>query len=317
MFRRDLWEPDYKKTGDGYSRRQVGSVVAALGLDVRSETFSDYLILCPFHNNRNTPACEVQKNKGLFFCFSCGERGTLIDLVMRVNGCNLFEAMRFVDAYKTDDDSEADPFETDEPSTVELSLIAGLNNTALASTEAMEYFDYRGITEESVKDFMLGYSPKMGMVTIPVRNEDGSFSGFVGRKASKTEKAFKNSTGFKRKFCLFNLDNCLDSSYVFVFDATFDAIRAHQLGFPAVATMGGVTTEQALMLGRYFGTIYVVADNENGRPDSASENNFSKTKSVARKSVHMVELPSSYKDIGNMPDEEIIELLTNTISEWR
>jgi DNA primase len=241
----------------------------------------------------------------------------MTDLVMRVNKCNMFEAMRFIDAYKTDEELDPHLFETDEPSSIETSMIVSLNNMALDSAEAKEYFDYRGITEESMREFLLGYSPKLGMVTVPVKNEDGSFAGFVGRKASRTEKEFKNSGGFKRKFCLFNLDNCLDSTHVFVVDATFDAIRLHQLGFPAVATMGGLTTDQAMMLGKYFGTIYVVADNEGGVPDLTSERNFSKAKSVSRRSVSMVRLPSNYKDVGVMPDDEIRELLNKVIEEWR
>lgn len=316
MLRGDIWKQGHQKSSDSYTRSQVRSVVSALGLDVRSETGSDYLILCPFHNNTHTPACEVQKNKGLFFCFACGERGTLTDMVMRVNSCNLFEAMRFIASYASDEAVEEDIFETDEPSTIEASLIVGLHNNLMKSDKGKQYLLDRGITEDSMQEFLLGYSDKQDMITIPVRNEDGSYSGFVGRKASKTIKEFKNSSGFKRKFCLFNLDNCLDSAVVFVVDATFDAIRLQQLGFPAVATMGGLTTDQALLLSKYFGIIYIVADNEDGEPDTASKNNFLKAKNVARKTVNMLQLPSKYKDIGQMQDEEINDLITRE-TDWR
>lgn len=316
MFRGDIWKPGNQATAGGYSRQQVRSVIAALGLDVKSETGGDYLILCPFHNNVNTPACEVQKNQGLYFCFACGERGNLLDLVMHVNKSNLFESIRFIAQYESEDGAEEDPFEDDVPSTVSPTLISALNNNAVESEEAKEYFAYRGITEESIKTYLLGYSPKLNMVTVPVRNEDGTFAGFVGRLRSKTEKAFKNSSGFKRKFCLFNLDSCLDGSTVFVTDATFDAIRLAQLGYPAVATMGGLTTDQALMLGRYFGTIYIVSDNgPDGKPDHTSQRNLEKARAVSRKSVSMIDLPPEHKDVGSMSDTEITEVI-NKQTGW-
>ena len=60
------------------------------------EIDSHYLIYCPFHYNVNTPACEIDKQNGLYICFSCGENGKLLDLVMRTTGRNYFEAMRTI-----------------------------------------------------------------------------------------------------------------------------------------------------------------------------------------------------------------------------
>ena len=35
------------------------------------------LALCPFHDNRDTPSFTMSLSRGIYFCFSCNEAGTL------------------------------------------------------------------------------------------------------------------------------------------------------------------------------------------------------------------------------------------------
>ena len=37
---------------------------------------------CPFHYNVNTPSAEMNTMKGVFFCFSCGAGGSVIDAAL-------------------------------------------------------------------------------------------------------------------------------------------------------------------------------------------------------------------------------------------
>jgi hypothetical protein len=81
-----------------YSPAHIKSVLKSLGLNVTGETSNDFLCYCPFHSNRHTSSFSVSREKGAFICFnpSCGEAGTLQELVKRITNKNEFEAMRFI-----------------------------------------------------------------------------------------------------------------------------------------------------------------------------------------------------------------------------
>ena len=81
-----------------YTPNHIKSILRSLGLEVVGETGNDFLCYCPFHSNRHTSSFSVSREKGAFICFnpSCGEAGTLQELVKRVLNKNEFEAMRFI-----------------------------------------------------------------------------------------------------------------------------------------------------------------------------------------------------------------------------
>lgn len=315
MFGRDLLRKSDYELRSYYTEYQVKSVLNAIGVDVASETTDDFLIFCPYHNNSRTPACEVHKEKGLFVCFSCQERGELIDLVAHMQNTNFFEAIRLIDSFatSTDDFNLDNILQDEEEFEFDQDLIKRLNDECITSTNAIEYFKYRGITLQSIKDFSLGYSDKMNMVTVPIKLVNGKWGGFVGRLASKDEKRFKNSNNLPRGKTLFNLDKVTHSSEVFVVDASFDAIRIHQCGFPVVATLGGLTRAQAEILNRYFSVVHIIADNKNGKPDETSIKTTERAKKQIKGFVDMVTWPKEYKDAGEMTDKMIDEVLSSVL----
>jgi hypothetical protein len=87
---------------DTYSPTHVKSILNGLGLKIFGETYNDFLCLCPFHGNRNTPSFSVSHTKGLYLCFnpSCDASGTILELVKEISHRNDFEAMRFIQSCK-------------------------------------------------------------------------------------------------------------------------------------------------------------------------------------------------------------------------
>jgi DNA primase len=51
--------------------------------------------LCPWHDD-STPSLSVDKTKGLYNCFGCGESGDIFTLVEKMKGCTFSEAMEFL-----------------------------------------------------------------------------------------------------------------------------------------------------------------------------------------------------------------------------
>jgi hypothetical protein len=54
--------------------------------------------LCPFHDDKN-PSLSVDRRKGLYNCFGCGESGDVFDLVQRMKGIPFPEALTFLKSY--------------------------------------------------------------------------------------------------------------------------------------------------------------------------------------------------------------------------
>ena len=50
-----------------YTEEQVERTLNGIGIDIVSQTESNFMIFCPFHNNSRTPAGTISKEKGLFF----------------------------------------------------------------------------------------------------------------------------------------------------------------------------------------------------------------------------------------------------------
>jgi len=300
---------DRRNNSGSYTQEQIKRVLAGSGIQVESEVDSDYIIFCPFHSNSRTPAGEVDKRTGIFFCFSCHHITDLIELVMHFSNRTYFESVRFIKSKETESNLEIEVMnrlvEKPEYSQFDEVLIQRLNQQAIESPRAMRYFSNRLITEDSVEKFKLGYSEKQDMVTIPVSAPDGMLVGFVGR--SVEGKDFKNTPGLPKSKLLFNLHRTKTAEKIFVVESSFDAIRLSQVGIPAVATLGSnVSNVQVELLQKYFNNIFVVADN-----DEAGGNMKTKMINKLGSRVSTIEIDKKYKDIGDMSDDAIKKLETS------
>jgi DNA primase len=264
------------------------------------------MIFCPFHNNHRTPAGEVQKDSGMFFCFSCQKSADLLELVMHTSGRTYFESARFIKSKEklTNLATEIDKvlIKEEQYKTFDELIIKRLHNNLVSSERAKNYFNYRKIKKDSCIKFALGYSEKQDMVTVPVHSPDGVPLGFVGR--SIEGKDFKNTPGLPKSKTLFNLHRVKKYDKVYVVESSFDAIRLDQVGLPAVATLGAnVSSKQIELLQKYFNNIIVIADN-----DEAGGNMKDRIVEKLSSRVSVIKLNNQYKDIGDMPDDELSNL---------
>ena len=289
-----------------YTEEQIRRVLNGAGLDIEAEFGNDFIIYCPYHNNTRTPAGEVAKDSGLFFCFGCQTTKNIVELIMFTSSRSYFETVRYIKSKEQQSDIQAivgkalyappDFVQYDEL------LIKRLNKQALDAPKAMNYFNSRRITKESVIKFDLGYSEKQGSVTIPIHSPDSMCIGFVARTIEG--KDFKNTPGLPKSKVLFNLHRVKSSSIVYVVESSFDAIRLDQVGFPAVATLGAnVSVSQIRLLEKYFNNVVLIADN-----DEAGSIMKDKLVEKLNHLVTVISLDKKYKDIGDMEDDEIKKL---------
>ena len=188
----------------------------------------------------------------------------------------------------------------------------------ITTSPGKEYFLSRGINQQSIIDFGLGYSSNMNMVTVPVHSPDGMAIGIVGR--SIEGKSFKNSTNLPKSKTLFNIHRAKKiGDHVIVVESSFDAIRVHQAGFPnVVATLGGfLSKEQHSLLNRHFNKITVMTDaDQAGRDLGKSIATKLKFKDLLWASCEYGKIyPHDAKDAGDLTDEEIKACIKNSVSD--
>ena len=295
--------------GNTYTPNQIKRVLSGSGLNIEKEAESEYIVFCPFHNNHRTPAGEINKYSGLFFCFSCSKTSDLVELVMNCSGRTYFESVRFIKSKEIETDIVSDIVSklVDKEEFIEFdeSIIFRLNTQGLLSEKSIEYFKKRKITKESVIKFKLGYSENQNMITIPIYNHDSICVGFVAR--SIEGKDFKNTPGLPKSKVLFNLNKVKTASRVYVVESSFDAIRLDQVGLSAVATLGAnVSSKQIELLKKYFSDIILIADN-----DEAGEKMKDRLIGKLGGMLSIVSIDNRYKDIGDMEDYDIINLDKN------
>jgi DNA primase len=294
------------KTNNIYTEDQIRRVLIGSGVNIETEFGNDFIIFCPYHNNSRTPAGEVAKDSGLFFCFGCQTTKNLEEFVMHMSNRTYFETVRYIKSKEQEHNIEMlvnkKLIALPEFVQYDESILDRLHDQLLLSDIAKSYLDGRKITMDSMKKFSLGYSEKQGMVTIPVESPDGMKIGFVGR--SIEGKEFKNTPGLPKGKVLFNLHRVKSSSIVYVVESSFDAIRLDQVGFPAVATLGAnVSISQIRLLEKYFNNVVLVADN-----DEAGSIMKDKLIEKLGSLVSVITLEKQYKDIGDMDDQSIRNL---------
>jgi len=142
-------------------------IAAVVGRKVKlTRRGREHLGLCPFHNEK-TPSFTVSEDKAFFHCFGCGAHGDVIGFVMQSEGLSFPEAVERLAGEAGLQVPRASP-EARESQRRRSGVLEVLEAAAewfaaqLAGREGAEARDYltrRGLTEDSVAAFRLGYAP--------------------------------------------------------------------------------------------------------------------------------------------------------------
>lgn len=333
---------------DQYTDGQVEAVLNDIGIDVRFETDTNLLCLCPFHRNTDSPSFSVSKSTGLYLCFSpiCNERGTLMKLIEHVTKANPFVAKRLIKSHEKPGGSiirqVEDLLSSPESLPVFDAEVMNRMRDDLWGSKGEKYMvEKRKLSPQTLSYFGVGYSIRNDLVTIPLHDWNGNLVGVIGR--STEGKRFKNSDKLPTSKTLFNVHKAkkMQGPLVIV-EAAIDAMRIHQAGHPkTVATNGGFFTEwHKQLIDRYFDDIIIMTDDDD--PDD-HRNPYCKKcsntclghnpgRALGEKIVkelpynkirwasysHHVIFPNNAKDPGMLDDDEIMTCIRNSISsiEW-
>ena len=168
-------------------------VVEIVGQFVRlKKRGANYIGNCPFHHEK-TPSFSVSASKGIYKCFGCGKGGNSVTFIQEHEKLTFPESIRWLaDFYKiTLEETERSPEQAIHQQVEESLRI--LNEFAttyfqdtLLSDEGVaigqSYFKQRGLRQETIDKFRLGYCPESGDAFYKEANSKG-YNGELLEKA--------------------------------------------------------------------------------------------------------------------------------------
>lgn len=130
---------------------------------------ANYIACCPFHNEK-TPSFYVSPAKGIFKCFGCGKSGTAVGFVMEHESLSYAEALKFlaakyhIEVQEKEETAEEIALRQRNESLLLVSDFAGkFFQESLATEEGRSigyaYFRSRGLEDETIRKFGLGWAP--------------------------------------------------------------------------------------------------------------------------------------------------------------
>ena len=130
---------------------------------------SSYFGLCPFHNEK-TPSFSVTPSKQMYYCFGCGAGGNVYNFIMEYENYSFGEALSHladragVELPKIEYSREAREKAEQRANLLEINKLAAQYFYYQLRREggkaAYRYLTGRGLSEETIRKFGLGYSDK-------------------------------------------------------------------------------------------------------------------------------------------------------------
>jgi DNA primase len=130
---------------------------------------------CPFHSGgqEKTPSFTVDPEKKMYYCFGCSKGGSIISFIMEMEKISYPEAIKILASrmgielvYEQDgrtiQETEADQTKKEQLFELYRRTSVTFHHFLTGKPEGRPFFDYiisRGITEEMIERFRLGYAP--------------------------------------------------------------------------------------------------------------------------------------------------------------
>lgn len=129
--------------------------------------------LCPFHDEK-TGSFTVSPSKGIYKCFGCGAAGHAVNFVMQIDQCSFVEAVKkiankyHIEIQERELTAEEQQRQDDKESMFVVNDFCNrwfqsqLWDTPEGQAIGLAYFHERGLRDNIIRKFQLGYSPEKG-----------------------------------------------------------------------------------------------------------------------------------------------------------
>ncbi len=158
------------------------------------KTGVNYRALCPFHSEKS-PSFFISPNRQIWHCFGCNRGGSIFDFLMEVEGIEFGDALKILAQKAGLELKKEDPWlKTERQRFLEICEIAccffqkQLEKSKTGS-QVKNYLSKRGLTEESIKKWRLGYGS----------NNWQALSDFLVGRGYKREEIIKTGLAVKKE----------------------------------------------------------------------------------------------------------------------
>lgn len=176
----------------------------------------------------------------------------------------------------------------------------------------------RGIEERYQRALRIGYDREKKAVSIPIFDKYGRLVNIKFRSVTSKVFWYYGKNPVREHLYLLDLVMKKQSKRVFLVESEIDAITLFKNGFPAIAVMGSSMTkhQKQLILDSGIETLVLATDN-----DRAGER---LARSIHKELggllvVEQMSFPEQYKDVNDMPTDELLHYANNVIElgiEW-
>lgn len=144
---------------------------------------ANFVACCPFHNEK-TPSFYVSPSKGIYKCFGCGKAGSAVGFVMDHEHCSYVEALRYlarrynIEIVEEEENAEETIMRQRRESLLLVSeyaqkFFAAQLETNEGRATGYAYFRSRGLEDETIRRFGLGWAPSGRTSLIDAATRDG------------------------------------------------------------------------------------------------------------------------------------------------
>lgn len=150
---------------DVRSRSDIVDIIS--GYVTLKKRGSDYQACCPFHHEK-TPSFHVSRDKQMYHCFGCGAGGNVYTFVMEYENYSFPEAVQHLAERANIQLPQSELSGADRAREQYKNILREMNKTAanyfyyLLTTDrgahAREYLAGRGLTQETINKFAIGYA---------------------------------------------------------------------------------------------------------------------------------------------------------------
>ena len=292
----------------------------------------EHYALCPFHDDSRPTTFSVNGRSGAYFCFSCGERGGLIELIAHQRG--LYLRTRGPNGEKILDYASAETWLRDKGQTLE-----GLHELpdwereqpqerrpemgeallAIYTDPPVQPLLRRRLDLDACRQHGVLWYPKNRSWILPVR--DPYSRGLWGwQEKQEYERGFSNyPPGIKKSRTLFGLD-CLVGTRMVLVESPLDAVRLTSCGVTgAVSSYGAVVSEAQIDLILEHADELVVAFDNPATDDAGKKASLEILSGLSKRiDLRFLDYSSGVKDIGDMKmDSDVRSAVANAKHAWR
>lgn len=263
---------------------------------------------CPFHKDgqERKPSFGINIHNGVCHCFTCGWAGSLdlmISQLYQKDDFGKYGKSWLLKRFNSTILEERTPLNLDLTREKKVSTKEIISELELDSYRYIHPYMYtRGLTDELIERFDIGYDSKTNCITFPIRDLQGDCI-YVARR-SVQYKFFNYPEGVNKPLYLGYLFVKGEYEYAVICESFLNALTCWKFGIPAIALIGLGSASQYELLRKLPVRKYILALD----PDIRGRNAQEKLRKELKNSKVLSEWV--YRDLRDLNDlqEEILNL---------